>query len=96
MRMELGVIDIEAGSGLSHGCCAGGTSGLGELMEKWMWEELDACKAGWELFPLSQYAVQKAWPCSVLLDEGPEAQETTSALTVDDQWPCVGITGSCG
>lgn len=29
-------------------------------MEKWMWEELDACKASWELFLLPQYALQKA------------------------------------
>lgn len=34
--------DIEAGGGLSHGCCDGGPSGLRELVETWMWEELDA------------------------------------------------------
>ena len=95
MRTESGVVDIEAGGGLPYGCCDGGTSGLGGLTEKWMWEELDACKAAWEFFPLPQCVLQKASPCPVLLDEGPEAQVTTSALTIDDQWPCLGITGSC-
>lgn len=65
------------------------------LMEKWMWEELDARKAAWEPFPLPQCVLQKASPCPALLDEGPEAQVTTSALTIDDQWSCLGMTGSC-
>lgn len=92
--MESDVTDIEAGGGLSYRCCDGGTSGLGELMEEWMWEELDARKAGWELFPLLRFVLQKASPCPVLLAEGPEAQVTTSALTIDDQWPCVCLTAS--
>lgn len=93
--MESDVMNVEAGGGLSHGRCDGGPSGLRELMEKWMWEEFDVCKASWELFFLPQYALQKAWPCPVLLDEDLEAQVTISALTIDDQWPCVGIPGSC-
>lgn len=93
--MESDVTGIEAGGGLSYGCCDGDTSELRVLKEEWMWEELDAHKAGWELFPLLQFVLQKASPCPVLLAEGPEAQVTTSALTIDDQWPCVSLTGSC-
>lgn len=69
--MESDVTGIEAGGGLSYGCCDGDTSELRVLKEEWMWEELDAHKAGWELFPLLQFVLQKASPCPVLLAEGP-------------------------
>lgn len=43
-------IDFEAGGNLAHRHCDEGTSGLGECVEKWMWEEFDAFKADLELF----------------------------------------------